>query len=180
MGAWQCTRARGQAMRACSWTLRMFEDPATSSPLSPGSQVSLMAASSCCRTRRQQVRVLKSQSSRRSIVSRRCKHLATLRSKGGLLSYGADNIDIHRQAGNYVARIPRGASPRDLPVQNSIKYQLVVNLRAAKATGLAISETFPLRANEVIRGREWRRRPGFPHRGVRLSIAVANDPAVLA
>jgi putative ABC transport system substrate-binding protein len=69
---------------------------------------------------------------------------------GGLMAYGADDLDLYRRAGGYVARILNGAHPRDLPVQNPTRYQLTVNLKTAKAMGLTISESFLLRADEVI------------------------------
>jgi len=69
---------------------------------------------------------------------------------GGLISYGADLPDIWRKAGSYVDRILRGANPGDLPIQLATKFELVVNLKAAKALGLTIPEPFLQQANEVI------------------------------
>jgi putative ABC transport system substrate-binding protein len=69
---------------------------------------------------------------------------------GGLLSYGHDVIDTFRRAATYVDRILRGAKPADLPVQFPTKYDLVINMKAAKAIGLSIPESFLLRADEVI------------------------------
>ena len=69
---------------------------------------------------------------------------------GGLVSYGVDNLEMFRQAAGYVDRILRGNNPSNLPVQAPVKYELVVNLKAAKAIGLTIPETFLLLANEVI------------------------------
>jgi putative tryptophan/tyrosine transport system substrate-binding protein len=61
---------------------------------------------------------------------------------GGLLSYGVDQVDIFRRAATYVDRILRGAKPGDLPVQLPVKYEMVVNLKTAKALGLTrISHT---------------------------------------
>ena len=70
--------------------------------------------------------------------------------EGGLLSYGASFSDIFRQAAFYVDRILRGANPGDLPVQAPIKYELVINLKTAKALGLIIPDSILQLADEVI------------------------------
>jgi putative ABC transport system substrate-binding protein len=69
---------------------------------------------------------------------------------GGLISYGFDPVNHFQQGARYVDRILRGARPADLPVQYPTKFQLVVNLKTAKTLGLAIPESFLLRADEVI------------------------------
>jgi len=69
---------------------------------------------------------------------------------GGLVSYGPDLEDIVRRAAPYVDRILRGENPADLPVQLPTKFQLVINLKTAKALGLTISRDFLLRADDVI------------------------------
>ena len=70
--------------------------------------------------------------------------------EGGLAAYGHDPADQYRQAAVYIDRILRGAKTSELPVQNPTKFELVINLKTAKALGLTISESFLLRADEVI------------------------------
>jgi putative ABC transport system substrate-binding protein len=69
---------------------------------------------------------------------------------GGLLSYGADQVDIWRRAATYVDRILRGEKPSELPVQLPTKFEMAVNLKTAKALGLAVPPSILLRADEVI------------------------------
>jgi putative ABC transport system substrate-binding protein len=77
-------------------------------------------------------------------------NLSTWPRDGGLLSYAPDQIVTYRRAATYVDRILRGAKPGDLPVQFPVKYEMVVNLKTAKALGLTVPQSILLRADEVI------------------------------
>lgn len=77
-------------------------------------------------------------------------YLRDVPAKGGLISYGTHFVDQFQQAASYVDRILRGTEPADLPVQVPTKYELVINLKTAKALGLTVPQSILIRADEVI------------------------------
>jgi putative ABC transport system substrate-binding protein len=79
-----------------------------------------------------------------------CGGVAYARPEGILIAHGPDPLDLARRASSYVDRVLRGAKPGELPIQYPTKFELVVNLKTAKAIGVTIPETFLARADEVI------------------------------
>ena len=77
-------------------------------------------------------------------------HRRVFPASGGLISYGPDVIDLSRHGAGYVDRILKGEKPADMPVQAPTKYELVINLKTAKALGLTVPPSLLARADEVI------------------------------
>ncbi len=69
---------------------------------------------------------------------------------GGLMVYGFDLLDLVRRMGGYVDRILRGTKPGDLPIEQPVKFEMVINLKTAQALGLIIPASFRMRADQVI------------------------------
>jgi putative ABC transport system substrate-binding protein len=79
-----------------------------------------------------------------------CGEFRPIVDAGGLMSYGPDNVDLWRRAAGYVDKILKGANPGDLPVEQPIKFEFVLNLKTAKAISVIVPPTLLTAADEVI------------------------------
>jgi putative tryptophan/tyrosine transport system substrate-binding protein len=138
-------RARALALRLQPLALRRPDELDTLFSVMPRADALLALSGSVAFTERQRLADL--------LIERRLPSMFTQKEQveaGGLLSYGANLADLFRRAATYVDKILKGAKPSDLPVEQPTRFELVINMRTAKALGLTIPPSILVRANELI------------------------------
>ena len=139
------TAARSLGVQLQTLTLRAPEDLEEIFSVAHGASAVVMPDDAVFTAHRTQIAKLALKNRLPVIYSTR-----ELVSAGGLMSYGPDTTDLYRRAADYIDKILRGTKPADLPVQQPTKFELVINLKAAKALGLDIPPMLLARADEVI------------------------------
>ena len=139
------TRALGLQLHVVNASTEHELDTAFAAIVQSGADALIVAINPLFIARREQIVALAQRHAVPVIFAERESVMA-----GGLMSYAASFTDSFRQVGVYVGRILKGASPADLPVQQPVRFELVINLKTAKTLGLTIPQTLLARAGEVI------------------------------